>query len=170
MSLQCDGRPLRRSVVTSWAACILAVTFVGCAAPSTSATAGTTPVTPASASNEAPTPIAAAPTGPGVSSLPWALRGQSADGRTLSIAYAIGDPGCVAAQGFNVNETISSVTLTNAQKGKVLSAGEGCNFVMTVGHGTITLKAPLGKRHLDHARLDKAWAAVGSRVQSELAG
>ena len=170
MFLRFDSRTVTRSVVTTWAASMLAVALVGCATLSAGAATASTSASTASPSGHEPPPAATAPTGPGISSLPWALRDKSADGKTLTIAYAIGDPGCVASQGLAVSETGSTVTITNAQKNKVLSAGEGCEFVMATGLGTVTLKSPLGNRQLVHAQLDKAWAAIASQVESELSG
>lgn len=86
----------------------------------------------------------------GLHSAPWLL--LHATSTALQIVYAAGP--CGRATGVYVSETSKQVTVTVLG---TLDATDACGASLVLARTTVALSAPLGRRSLRHAVVDRAW-------------
>lgn len=95
----------------------------------------------------------------GLTSMPWKLVGVRDHATVLDIYYVAGG-GCTSPRGLYVQQTAQTVLI--AALGKTnRPPGAVCPSNLRVGLAAVTLRAPLGTRHLVHAVVDPAWNLPG---------
>lgn len=149
---------LARTLVAATSIAAISLALTGCGSHDATVAAYVDPMSTAAAAATYQNVPSAEPTllAPsalnGLVSMPWKL--LSIHGSALTIVAAAGDGSCTIADGVNVTETSSKVTLGAYSRN--LHAG-ACADPLQIARYTIELKQPLGDRSLVHLASDSSW-------------
>jgi hypothetical protein len=92
-------------------------------------------------------------------SMAWTLDGISANGRSLDVTFVKGDGDCVHFAGFYVQESKSTVSLTDV--GITANDTPACASRLVTGRMSVKLRRPLGSRALLHPAMTSGWTQAG---------